>query len=202
MVEYIDVCDEKGNQLGYSLPRAEIHQKGLYHRVVHVWIVDSNGMVLIQKRTASKDSYPSMWDKSCAGHIEAGMGSKETAVKELSEELGLLFSENRLELLFSTLQCNILNEGKFIDNEISDVYLITLGKPFDLQKLKLQVEEVSEAKLVNHQNLYEMIKNQDPTFTPLYDSHKYPNFNDAPYFKFFQILTERFPISDKITVNS
>lgn len=33
--------------------------------------------VLLQKRSARKDTYPNLWDTSCAGHLSAG----ETAIQ-------------------------------------------------------------------------------------------------------------------------
>ncbi|KAM9961626.1 hypothetical protein ACTFIR_004480 [Dictyostelium discoideum] len=192
MVEYIDVCNEDGTSAGYSAPRSEIHEKGLWHKVVHVWIVDSNGMVLIQKRAAHKESNPSMWDISCAGHIEAGMNSKETAIKELFEELGLLYSQNDLELLFSYKKKSILNNGKYLDFEIPDVYLITLAHPLNLSTLNLQIEEVSDAKLVTPYELYQLITEENSTFAPLYDGDD-KSFKAHPYFKLFETLVEKFP---------
>ncbi|KAF2073203.1 hypothetical protein CYY_005485 [Polysphondylium violaceum] len=194
MVEYIDITNEKGEPLGYSLPRNEVHSLGLWHRVVHVWIVDSDGMVLIQKRTESKDSHPSTWDKSCAGHIEAGMDSKETAVKELSEELGLLHSPNDFEFLFSAPNIAMLKDGQFIDKEVGDVYLITFTHPFDLSKLILQVEEVADAKLVHYTELYKMMKSPvQYNFVPVYDSSQYSEFEKSPYYKLIEILSQRYP---------
>ncbi|GEM_PF-5756921 len=66
-----------------------MHEKGLWHKVVHIWIIDARGNVLIQKRGAYKKTYPNMWAMSCEGHVSAGDSSRETVLKELCEELGL-----------------------------------------------------------------------------------------------------------------
>ncbi|KAN0043032.1 hypothetical protein ACTA71_010665 [Dictyostelium dimigraforme] len=190
MVEYIDVLNRDGTPAGYSAPRSEIHEKGLWHRVVHIWVVDSNGMVLIQKRSVHKESNPSMWE-TCAGHIEAGMNSKETAIKELFEELGLLYSQNDLEFLFSYKKKSILNNGKYFDYEMPDVYLITLSHPLNLNTLNLQIEEVSDAKLVTPLELYQMITEENSTFATL-DGEEGP-LRDLPYFNLFKTLAKKFP---------
>jgi isopentenyldiphosphate isomerase len=42
---------------------------GDWHRAVHVWLYAMNTKrLLIQKRTAFKDSWPGLWDISSAGH--------------------------------------------------------------------------------------------------------------------------------------
>eukprot|EP01119_Soliformovum_irregulare_P014431 TRINITY_DN3947_c0_g1_i2.p1 TRINITY_DN3947_c0_g1~~TRINITY_DN3947_c0_g1_i2.p1 ORF type:complete len:185 (+),score=48.17 TRINITY_DN3947_c0_g1_i2:17-571(+) len=76
--EYLDVLDENGKFTGISHPRSQVHREGLWHRVVHVWIVNSKGQVLLQQRTLNKESWPGMWDISSAGHISAGEGSLVT----------------------------------------------------------------------------------------------------------------------------
>lgn len=77
--EYLDVLDEKGNLTGEKKLRSEIHAKGLWHKVVHgihfisahsaVWIVNSKGELMVQKRSEIKESYPGLWDISSAGNL-------------------------------------------------------------------------------------------------------------------------------------
>ncbi|KYQ90709.1 hypothetical protein DLAC_09344 [Tieghemostelium lacteum] len=190
--ERIDVLDENGNSLGYSEPRSVVHSKGLWHRVVHVWIVDSDGKLLIQRRSNNKESFPGYWDNSSAGHIEAGQTSKDAAIRELNEELGILHSVNDLELLFTYNKQYVLRSGKYLDNEIADVYLITYTFPFDLSKLTLQVEEVSDVKLIPHHELLQMVVDLSPTFVPLFDSSK-SSFEKSVYYQLFEILEKRYP---------
>mgnify|MGYP005855070069 CR=1 FL=1 len=86
---YLDVLTETGEMTGTSKSRTLIHQEGLWHRCVHVWIINNQGKVILQRRSSLKKSYPNRWDISAAGHVTAGDNSIETASKELSEELGL-----------------------------------------------------------------------------------------------------------------
>ncbi|EGG14515.1 hypothetical protein DFA_12291 [Cavenderia fasciculata] len=167
-IEYIDVMNEDGTPTGTSLPRSEIHRLGIWHKVIHVWLVDCNGDVLIQQRAANKESFASMWDISCAGHIEAGMNSRDSAIKELSEELSVhLNNQEQLEYLFTSKKKFVLHNGKYLDNEIADVYLLTYDQPIDVKSYKLQVEEVQGVKLIKHSELRDMAERIDPTFVPL-----------------------------------
>ncbi|MBP3196662.1 MAG: NUDIX hydrolase, partial [Butyrivibrio sp.] len=75
MEELFDITDENGFVTGQTVTRSEAHDKGIMHRTAHIWIVRKKGesyQVLLQKRSAEKESFPSMYDTSSAGHIQAG----------------------------------------------------------------------------------------------------------------------------------
>jgi isopentenyldiphosphate isomerase len=59
----------------------QVHRDGDWHRSVHIWVLNSEkGELLMQKRVAFKDSWPSHWDIGCAGHVSAGDTSIITGI--------------------------------------------------------------------------------------------------------------------------
>jgi isopentenyldiphosphate isomerase len=66
-----------------------VHAKGLLHRAVHIFVFNSRGELLLQKRSGTKDEYPLCWTSSASGHLSAGESYDEAAPRELEEELGL-----------------------------------------------------------------------------------------------------------------
>jgi len=86
--EYFDVVDENNNVIGKST-REECHIKGLWHRAVHVIVVNSKGDMLLQKRSMKKDLYKGYWIDAAAGHVDSGESYEEAAIRELKEELGI-----------------------------------------------------------------------------------------------------------------
>ena len=87
MEELFDITDENGFVTGQTVTRSEAHDKGIMHRTAHIWIVRKKGdscQVLLQKRSAEKESFPSMYDTSSAGSIPVA-GSKREAVMLLSD---------------------------------------------------------------------------------------------------------------------
>lgn len=91
-MEYFDIVDMNGVPTGKTVERKTAHRKGIMHRTSHVWLIrmkDSRPQILLQKRCAIKDSFPGCYDISSAGHIPAGCDFKESAVRELKEELGI-----------------------------------------------------------------------------------------------------------------
>jgi hypothetical protein len=47
MPEYFDVYDEDGKQTGEKVERGEVHRRGLWHQVVHVWLINPYAGVLL-----------------------------------------------------------------------------------------------------------------------------------------------------------
>lgn len=86
--ELFDVVDEE-DQVLERLPRSVVHERGLMHRSVHVFVFNTEGLLLIHLRSADKDEYPSLWTSSASGHVSAGESYDDAAPRELAEELGL-----------------------------------------------------------------------------------------------------------------
>lgn len=165
--EYFDIIDENGMPTGETVARSVAHDKGIAHRTVHIWIVRKKGdsyQALLQKRSANKDSFPSMYDTSSAGHITAGDEPPESAQRELYEELGI--KANSEDLLYAgkfSIKFEKVFHGKiFRDNEIAFVYVYE--KPVDEKKLVLQAEEVEEVRWFDIDEVYEGCKHRDGTF--------------------------------------
>ena len=57
-MELIDVFDEDNKYLGYSLERNEVHHKNLWHHHVSAWIMNYEGMILLQQRAFTKKKNP------------------------------------------------------------------------------------------------------------------------------------------------
>lgn len=156
MEEYFDVLDENGNFTGEKRLRNDVHSEGLWHKAVHIWIVNDKGNLILQKRSHEKVTNPDMWTTSTSGHLSAGDTPITGAIRELSEEIGLKVNESELEYLFTVKEHTVHNNGTLVNNEIIDVFLIS--KNVNIEDLKLQKEEVSEIKYISLKNFEEMVK--------------------------------------------
>ncbi len=157
MEEYFDVVDENNVLTGQKALRSEAHAKGLWHRTVHVWILNSKNELLVQLRSPLKINDPNLWDISSAGHISAGEDGKTSALREVKEELGIDITLGDLEYIGQVKTQDIINNNTYFDNEIHEVYLV--HKDFEISDLNLQKEEVADAKWVNFLELEKDIKN-------------------------------------------
>ena len=166
-MEYLDVCDEKGQPAGGIVSREKAHRDGIRHRTAHVWVIrEEKGriQVLLQKRSANKESFPGMYDTSSAGHIPAGCEPLDSALRELREELGIEAGEGQLCYLGAI--CNRYEaqfRGKiFRDNEYCSVYLYR--EPLDAESLHLQAEEVERVDWFDLEQVREEIEQSRERF--------------------------------------
>lgn len=158
-MEVLDVLDMNGNKTGEVKPRKEVHSKGYWHRGFHIWIINSKKELLIQRRSSNKDVYPNKLYVSVAGHPVSGENELEGIKREALEEIGQEIDTSKLEYLFTFSQEVIENNGKFLDNMFYDVYLMEMD--LDINKLKLQKEEVSGIQYIYYEDFEKMVKNRN-----------------------------------------
>lgn len=155
--EYFDLLDENGNKTGNIKLRSEVHRDGDWHKAVHIWIINDKGEILLQRRCATKESYPNMLDISSAGHLSAGDESLSGAIREIKEELNLDVKAEELQFI-KTLKNSTKYTATFINNEFADLYILRTNKR--IEDMKFQEEEISEIFFVPYKKFKEMIKNK------------------------------------------
>ena len=173
-LELLDIVDENGEPTGLTRERSVAHSLGTRHRTAHVWIVrgKSGGclpspgecQVLLQKRSADKESFPGCYDISSAGHIPAGSGYVDSALRELAEELGIQARpEDLVRIGLHKGSCEtVFNGVPFINREVSGVYLYT--KSVDESLLCLQKEEVDSVRWMGLEECRQRVRAADPAF--------------------------------------
>ena len=130
---------------GRTIVRGEKLQIDDYHLVVHIWIQNSQGEYLIQKRAGHLTWMPNMW-ATTGGAVISGEDSLQGVIRETEEELGVKIEENDLKLLFTQIR------GK----DISDIYLTQLNLP--ITAYKFEVKDMSEIRYVSKSELFKMIE--------------------------------------------
>ena len=149
-METIDILSPHGRATGEVKSKPDVHRDGDLHRSVHVWIVTPRG-VLIQRRSLRKENHPGLWDVSVAGHLSAGEDAVTAAIREAEEEIGLLLAPGELQHIGTIAERCVLNGGRYIDNEIHEIFLVR--RDVDLRELRLQDGEVDEVAIVTLEEL-------------------------------------------------
>lgn len=165
MEEYLDVVDMQGNPTGEVVERKKAHAQGIWHRTSHVWLVrkrEGEIEVLVQKRSADKDSYPGCYDTSSAGHIPAGSTYEESAIRELKEELGIDAEISELHTCgMRTIYHDEVFYGKmFIDRQISKVFYII--RDLEEEEFTIQKEELESVRWMKLSDCIDMVKYHEP----------------------------------------
>lgn len=96
--ELLYIVDENNVALA-PCTRKETRANGYWCRTVHVWIINNKKELLCQKRSALKDLDPGNWETFVGGHICAGDEYITAAVKEVSEETGIVMEKDKLKLV-------------------------------------------------------------------------------------------------------
>ena len=156
MDEIIDLLDEFGNETNTSISKKEAHQKGLWHKAIHILIINKDKTkTLIQQRCNEKNFYPNMWDISVGGHVSSKEDTLTSAKRELQEELGLNSNNYKLKEIITIKE--ELENNNIISKEYVTIYL--LESDIEITEITLQKEEVSNIKWINKKELNELINN-------------------------------------------
>jgi len=151
--EMIDEYNKIGEKIGV-VDKEIAHRDGLWHKAIHVWIINDKNEVLLQYRCSEKKLYPNMWDVSFAGHIGAGESSVEAVIREGKEELGIDVDLERLEFLMTMVEK--VKYEKILSNEFIDVYI--LRQNININEIALQKEEVADAKYVSINEFFDIVE--------------------------------------------
>ena len=134
----VTIVDGMDGVIG-SIARPLMRLKGSIYRVTYILIFNDSGLLLVQKRTESKDQYPGRLDLAAGGVVAFNEGYEESAQRELFEELG-----SRAELVdhgkayFEDRTCEPVNRNW------GRIYSCVDDGPF-----RLQPSEVSEAQFMD-----------------------------------------------------
>lgn len=142
MAEMLQLYDEQGRPLaGVSAPVGELRAKALLHGVAHVWIWRKhNGasQVLVQRRSADKQTWPNLYDVSAAGHMRVAEAPIDAGVREAYEEIGITVEPSMLRN-FGVVRDYLDSGNGTFENEFQWLYSLELKS--DIQ-FKLRQEEV------------------------------------------------------------
>ena len=146
-MEKWDLLDADGNPTGKTIVRGEPLRAGMYHLVEHIWIVDTKGRLLIQQRNPDLRLMPGMWAAN-SGSAQAGEDSESAARRELFEELSIRTAPGEL----------VYGGRMRRRNSFTDLWI--LYRDIDVSSLRLQKEEVAQAKWVTTEELIGMLEDR------------------------------------------
>jgi len=138
--EEVVLIDSNDQPLGTS-PKVTIHTSATpLHRGFSVFIFNSLGQVLLQKRALSKMTWPGIWSNSCCGHPALGEISTQAASRRLKYELGLELLASEIVVVLPKYRYRAELYG-IVENEICPVMVA-----YSSLAVKANPEEVADTK--------------------------------------------------------
>jgi isopentenyl-diphosphate delta-isomerase type 1 len=163
-MELFQLVDERGNPTGQAT-RGECHgNPSLIHLVIRLYLFDSSGRLLLQKRALTKDTMPGRWDASVGGHVMAGESAENALLRETREEIGVDAAGARP--LFGWLHHN----GGF-ETEFARVFTMIHDGEF-----RVDPEEIQEGRLFSMKEIEGMLGRG--ILTPMFE-HELPKVRRA-----------------------
>ena len=144
-MEKRDLYDINRNLTNETIFKGDQIPESRYIIVVLVFIQNSEGKFLMQKRCARKGGQYA----TTGGHPKSGEDSIEGIISEVKEEIGIDIDPNKLELYYAGRSDK---ERVFFDD-----YYIKMDIE-DISKLKLQEEEVDEVAWFTEEEVVKLMK--------------------------------------------
>ncbi|SLN31884.1 isopentenyl-diphosphate Delta-isomerase [Roseisalinus antarcticus] len=139
--------------------KLEVHQRGLKHKAVSVFVV-SGGKVLIQQRALGKYHTPGKWANTCCTHPGWGESPATCAVRRLDEELGIT---GLAPAFREQVEYRADVGGGLIEHEVVDIFVAVAH---DGLSVTPNPEEVMAVKWVDFYDLSAAVRRRPEGYTP------------------------------------
>lgn len=117
MEDRVIIVDRHDCEVGFAGKMAT-HRRGDLHRAISIFIFDSSGQLMLQRRALTKYHSGGLWSNTCCSHPRPGEATSVAARRRLQEEMGI---ECELEEVFSFVYHADLGNG-LIEYEFDHVF--------------------------------------------------------------------------------
>lgn len=156
--EMVVLVDDENNPLATARKSETHHADTHLHRAFSVFLFNSNGELLLQRRAFGKLTWPGVWSNSCCGHTMLNERTEQAAARRLAYELGL----RRVELITALPDFRYRAEKDgVVENEICPVLI-----GFTDEDLSINPAEVAETRWVPWDDFLAAIRWTDRELSP------------------------------------
>jgi isopentenyl-diphosphate delta-isomerase len=138
------------------MEKMQAHENGILHRAFSVFLYNSKGEMLLQKRAAEKYHSPNQWTNACCSHPRIDETYEQAAKRRIKEELGI---DCELEEKFWFIYKADVGQNLW-EHELDHVFVGNYEGDFNLNK-----EEVAEVRYISLENLNLELENNPENFT-------------------------------------
>jgi len=88
-MERVILVNERDEELG-AAEKLAVHRDGRLHRAISVFVTNSHGEWLLQRRHRDKYHSGGLWSNTCCSHPRPGEDTRMAARRRLAEEMGVI----------------------------------------------------------------------------------------------------------------
>lgn len=154
-MEQVILVDENDVEIGV-MEKMEAHEKALLHRAFSVFLFNTQGEMLLQKRALTKYHSGGLWTNACCSHPRPGESNQDAAHRRTFEELGI---RPTLREVFSFTYKADFDNG-LTEHEFDHVFLGTYEGP-----LQPDPQEVAECCYMHMVELRQLMEKDPAQFT-------------------------------------
>jgi isopentenyl-diphosphate delta-isomerase len=155
MEEFVVLVNSQDEVLGV-MEKQQAHVNGLLHRAFSVFLFNSKGEMLLQKRASEKYHSPLKWTNAVCSHPRIEETYLEGAKRRVKEELGI---EAELSEKFDFIYKADVGNGLW-EHELDHVFVGNFEDEFHLNK-----EEVEDVRYISMEDLDREMIEQPEHFT-------------------------------------
>jgi isopentenyl-diphosphate delta-isomerase len=152
------LVDENDRPVGFAEKLAAHQDGGQLHRAFSVFIFDSAGRMLLQRRHPGKYHFGGLWTNACCSHPRRGEETEPAAHRRLREELGF---DTPIRPLFTFVYRAHDAASGLTENEVDHVFVGRFN-----EDPKPNAEEVSECRWIEPTSLRADVAANPELYTP------------------------------------
>lgn len=112
------LVDRDDREIG-TMEKLDAHRRGLLHRAVSAFLIDTDGRHLLQRRADDKYHSAGLWSNACCSHPFPGESAADAVSRRLREEMGVTVPLT--PLLRYTYRAEL--ENGLIEHELDHVFV-------------------------------------------------------------------------------
>jgi len=153
------LIDEKDNQIGVE-EKLKAHTDNRFHRAFSIFVFNSKGELMLQKRAKTKYHSGGLWSNTCCSHPRPDKDITEEAKIRLKEEMGI---DCELKEAFSTsYKVKVDSQiGDLVEHEFDHIFI-----GFFEGEAKLNPEEAEDWKWIDPEELKKDLEENPEKYTP------------------------------------
>jgi isopentenyl-diphosphate delta-isomerase len=155
MAEEVILVNTQDEPIG-SMEKMEAHRLGFLHRAFSVFVFNSHGELLLQRRAESKYHSGGLWTNTCCSHPRPGEETHDAANRRLKEEMGM---QCKLTPCFTFIYKISFSNG-LTEHELDHVYV---GRTDEGPEINM--DEVSDWKYISINELKKDLKKNPSHYT-------------------------------------